>query len=49
MLLSSCQDVSAECEIKAMPTFQIYKDNKKVAETVGADAAKLEAKIKEFL
>lgn len=28
-----------------MPTFQIYKDGKKVAEIVGADAAALEKAI----
>ena len=41
--------VAAECEISAMPTFQLYQKGKKVAEVVGADANKVEAKIKELI
>jgi len=32
----------------AMPTFQLYKDGKKVGEIVGADASALESEIKKF-
>ncbi|KAJ3098801.1 hypothetical protein HDU97_003717 [Phlyctochytrium planicorne] len=38
-------DVAESAGIRAMPTFQLFKDGKKVAEVVGADPAKLEAAI----
>ena len=41
--------VAAECEISAMPTFQLFKAGKKVAEVIGADANKIEAAIKKHL
>lgn len=33
-------DVAAEYSIRAMPTFLLFKDGEKVAEVVGANAAK---------
>jgi thioredoxin 1 len=33
--------VAAECAISAMPTFQMWKDGKKVQEVVGASKPKL--------
>ncbi|KAJ3115550.1 Cytoplasmic thioredoxin isoenzyme 2 [Phlyctochytrium bullatum] len=38
--------VAESCGIRAMPTFQIYKDGQKVKEVVGADPTKLLAAIK---
>ncbi|KAI8852180.1 thioredoxin [Chytridium lagenaria] len=37
---------SHSAQIRAMPTFQIFKGGKKVDEVVGADVVKLEAAIK---
>ena len=39
-------DVAQKCEIRAMPTFQVYRGGKKVGEVVGADIKKLEEVIK---
>ncbi|XP_073520922.1 thioredoxin-like [Phyllobates terribilis] len=41
-------DIAAECGIRAMPTFQFYKDGKKVDELCGADPDKLESLIKKW-
>jgi len=35
------QEVSAEAGIRAMPTFQVYKQGKKIGEIVGASEQKL--------
>ncbi|XP_053321830.1 thioredoxin-like [Spea bombifrons] len=40
-------DVAEKCGIRAMPTFQFYKNGKKVAEFSGADKQKLEKIIAE--
>ena len=40
-------DVAAEHSIRAMPTFLLFKGGKKVAEVVGANAAKLKAAVAE--
>jgi thioredoxin 1 len=36
-------ETAADCGIQAMPTFQFYKNTKKVAEFAGADPDKLQA------
>ncbi|KAL8780817.1 MAG: hypothetical protein Q9213_006290 [Squamulea squamosa] len=42
-------EVAAELGVRAMPTFVMFKDGKKIGEVVGAHAAALEAKVKEEL
>ncbi|XP_073907395.1 thioredoxin domain-containing protein 8 isoform X2 [Castor canadensis] len=37
------------CHIKAIPTFQMFKNTQKVFEFCGTDAKKLEAKIQELM
>ncbi|KAM3937233.1 thioredoxin-like isoform 2-T2 [Leptodactylus fuscus] len=41
-------DVSAQCEIKCMPTFQFYKNSKRIHEFSGANQASLEQKVLEL-
>ena len=41
------QAVAAECGISAMPTFQVWKEGKKLKELVGASKEKLVALIEE--
>ncbi|KAM4050540.1 thioredoxin-like [Anomaloglossus baeobatrachus] len=41
-------DIATECGIRAMPTFQFYKDGKKVDDLCGADPNKLEALVKKW-
>ncbi|XP_053149063.1 thioredoxin-like [Hemicordylus capensis] len=43
------EDVADHCNIVAMPTFQLFKKGEKIFEITGADAKKLEAKIKELM
>ncbi|KAJ3406185.1 hypothetical protein HDV05_006124 [Chytridiales sp. JEL 0842] len=38
-------EVAGACDVRAMPTFQIFKGGKKVAEVVGANPVKLEVEI----
>ncbi|KAM3937232.1 thioredoxin-like isoform 1-T1 [Leptodactylus fuscus] len=45
---SSSLDVSAQCEIKCMPTFQFYKNSKRIHEFSGANQASLEQKVLEL-
>ena len=42
------QDIIRQCEVSAMPTFQFYRDGKKIDEIVGANPGKLEALIKQY-
>ncbi|XP_061487840.1 thioredoxin-like [Rhineura floridana] len=44
--VDDAQDVAAHCDVKCMPTFQFYKNNKKVHEFSGANKEKLEETIK---
>ncbi|XP_071496937.1 thioredoxin-like [Diadema antillarum] len=44
--VEDASEVSEDCKISAMPTFQFYKDGKQVAEMKGANAAKLEEELK---
>ena len=37
-----------ECSVVAMPTFQLYKDNQKVAEVAGANDSHLEAMVAKY-
>ncbi|XP_069622612.1 thioredoxin-like [Ranitomeya imitator] len=46
--VDTAADIAAECGIKAMPTFQFYKDGKKVDDLCGADPDKLESLIKKW-
>lgn len=39
-------DVAAECGVRAMPTFMIFRNDTKVAEVVGANPAALKAAVK---
>ncbi|KAF9895528.1 Thioredoxin-like protein 1, partial [Lobosporangium transversale] len=40
-------EIAAEAGVSAMPTFQFFKANKKIAEFKGANAAQLESLIKQ--
>ncbi|XP_025917320.1 thioredoxin isoform X1 [Apteryx rowi] len=44
--VDDAQDVAAHCDVKCMPTFQFYKNGKKVQEFSGANKEKLEETIK---
>ncbi|XP_066468708.1 thioredoxin-like [Tiliqua scincoides] len=43
------EDVANNCNIVAMPTFQLFKKGEKIFEMTGANAKKLESKIKELM
>lgn len=43
--VDEAEDVAGLCGISAMPTFQLYRDGKKVDELMGADANGLQQKI----
>uniref|UniRef100_A0A8C0BAV3 Thioredoxin n=1 Tax=Buteo japonicus TaxID=224669 RepID=A0A8C0BAV3_9AVES len=43
------QDVATHCDVKCMPTFQFYKNGKKVQEFSGANKEKLEETIKSLI
>jgi len=40
--------VAGECGVSAMPTFQVFKDGKKVDELVGASKDKLKALVEKY-
>ncbi|KAM9262970.1 thioredoxin isoform 2-T2 [Morus bassanus] len=42
-------DVATHCDVKCMPTFQFYKNGKKVQEFSGANKEKLEETIKSLV
>lgn len=46
--VDEAEDISGKCGISAMPTFQVWKDGKKVKELVGASKEKLKALVAEF-
>lgn len=41
------QSVVQECDINAMPTFQFFRDGKKIDELVGANPSRLAAMLKQ--
>ncbi|XP_049751995.1 thioredoxin domain-containing protein 8 isoform X2 [Loxodonta africana] len=43
------RELAQTCNIKIIPTFQMFKQAKKIFEMCGADAKKLEAKIRELM
>jgi len=42
------ESIAGRCGVRAMPTFQFFKDGNKVGEVMGADVAALKAKVSEF-
>mmetsp|Transcript_33049 Transcript_33049/g.38487 ORF Transcript_33049/g.38487 Transcript_33049/m.38487 type:complete len:105 (+) Transcript_33049:73-387(+) len=47
--VDEAEDISRECAIQSMPTFQFFKGGKKVYEFSGASEAKLREKVAEYL
>ncbi|NXR35013.1 THIO protein, partial [Zosterops hypoxanthus] len=47
--VDDAQDVASHCDVKCMPTFQFYKNGKKVQEFSGANKEKLEETIKNLV
>uniref|UniRef100_A0A8V0XP99 Thioredoxin n=1 Tax=Gallus gallus TaxID=9031 RepID=A0A8V0XP99_CHICK len=47
--VDDAQDVATHCDVKCMPTFQFYKNGKKVQEFSGANKEKLEETIKSLV
>eukprot|EP00554_Chaetoceros_debilis_P006145 CAMPEP_0194078876 /NCGR_PEP_ID=MMETSP0149-20130528/5172_1 /TAXON_ID=122233 /ORGANISM="Chaetoceros debilis, Strain MM31A-1" /LENGTH=196 /DNA_ID=CAMNT_0038760211 /DNA_START=118 /DNA_END=705 /DNA_ORIENTATION=+ len=43
--VDDAEDIAGQCEVKAMPTFQCYKEGKKFKEFSGASDEKLEAMV----
>nr|KAF6488258.1 thioredoxin domain containing 8 [Rousettus aegyptiacus] len=43
------RELAQTCNIKAIPAFHMYKQTQKIFEFCGADAKKLETKIKELM
>lgn len=46
--VDEADDVAAQCSVRAMPTFQFFKDGKKIDEVMGADQGKLTKMIEEL-
>ncbi|XP_072260541.1 thioredoxin-like [Pyxicephalus adspersus] len=46
--VDDAQDVAQHCDIKCMPTFQFYKNGKKIHEFSGANKESLEQKLLEL-
>ncbi|KAI4573837.1 hypothetical protein MJT46_005077 [Ovis ammon polii x Ovis aries] len=47
--VDNARELAQTYQIKAVPTFQLFKQTKKIFELCGADAKKLEEKIREFM
>ncbi|XP_036117948.1 thioredoxin domain-containing protein 8 [Molossus molossus] len=47
--VDDAQELAQNCHIRVVPTFQMYKQARKIFEFCGADAKKLEAKIQELM
>ncbi|MXQ88434.1 hypothetical protein E5288_WYG006767 [Bos mutus] len=47
--VDNARELAQTYHIKAVPTFQLFKQTKKIFELCGADAKKLEEKIREFM
>ncbi|CAI9171333.1 unnamed protein product [Rangifer tarandus platyrhynchus] len=47
--VDNARELAQTYHIKAVPTFQMFKQTKKIFELCGADAKKLEEKIREFI
>jgi thioredoxin 1 len=45
--VDKADDVAANCQIQAMPTFQFFKGGEKIGEMMGADVKKLESMVAE--
>merc|ERR1711962_128347 len=43
--VDNMEDLAAQQEISAMPTFRLFKDGQKIAEVVGANEAKIRAEV----
>ncbi|XP_047448279.1 thioredoxin [Mugil cephalus] len=46
--VDEAQEISAECGIRSMPTFQFYKNGKKVKEFSGADETMLTEQVEKL-
>jgi thioredoxin 1 len=46
--VDEADDVAAACGIRAMPTFQFFKDGQKIEEMMGADQNKLVSMITKY-
>ena len=44
--VDKAKDVSSECGVRCMPTFQMFKDGEKVDAVEGADIGKIEGALK---
>jgi len=47
--VDEASDVSAECGIRAMPTFMVFRKGEKVGEVVGANPGALKAAVSEAI
>merc|ERR1711916_369872 len=46
--VDACATVKAKCNIKAMPTFQFWKNGKKLEEFIGADEGRVKELVKKY-
>ena len=47
--VDECSDISEECTVQCMPTFQFYRNNEKLDDFSGADKEKLVDYIKKYI